>query len=138
MSQTQEVLGIVCTGGPAPGLNGVIAAATIYAHQNDWKVIGFHEGYHYLSLGDLEVVKQNLIELSDDDVIPIFTSGGSILRTDRTDPTSNPVHVSNVFTMLKHFKIKYLLAIGGNEKIRSSHFITQGVDPTEMQVIAVP
>ena len=40
-------LGILVGGGPAPGLNGVIAAATIEGINQGYEVIGFRDGFKY-------------------------------------------------------------------------------------------
>ena len=47
-------LGILVGGGPAPGLNGVIAAATIEGVNQGYEVIGFRDGFKWLAQGDLQ------------------------------------------------------------------------------------
>jgi len=138
MSTYDTNMGILCGGGPAPGLNALISAATSYAVKLNWKVIGFHYGYKYLATGDPEIVKTNSIELKEDMVADLSDQGGSIIIPDRFNPTKSPTIISNVLNMLYHFKIRYLLVVGGNDKIFSTHLITQGVDPFQMSVIAVP
>jgi len=135
---TSPVLGIIVGGGPAPGLNSVIAAAVTYACRLHWTVIGFHDGYKHLSSANEQAIKDNSVNLTMELVASYQSLGGSLLRCDRMDPTKDPKHVSNVIRMLSHFKVRYLLAIGGNDKIMTSHILTQGVDPKEMQIIAVP
>ena len=49
--------------GPAPGINGVIAAATIEALQNGLRVIGLYDGYRHIAGGDAS----QYIELTRDD-----------------------------------------------------------------------
>jgi 6-phosphofructokinase len=41
-------LGILVGGGPAPGINGVIAAATIEGINQGYEVIGFRDGFKWL------------------------------------------------------------------------------------------
>ena len=43
-------LGILCGGGPAPGMNSVISAATIEARNSRWDVLGIMDGFEHLSL----------------------------------------------------------------------------------------
>ena len=135
---SEPVLGIICGGGPAPGLNGLIAAVTFYAKRLGWRVFGFHDGYLHLSSGDADAVRRNIIELDQKICARHYREGGSIIRTDRFDPTRSPRRVANVLQMLAEFRVKYLLIVGGNDKITCTHLITQGVDPHEMQVIVVP
>ena len=42
-------LGILVGGGPAPGINGVIAAATIEGINQGFEVIGFRDGFKWLA-----------------------------------------------------------------------------------------
>jgi 6-phosphofructokinase 1 len=138
MSSPPPVLGILCGGGPAPGVNGVIASATFCARRLAWTVLGFHEGFHYLSTGDPSLVEQHTIKINQDFASRFYRSGGSIIRTDRSDLARSPQKISNVLAMLSHFHVRYLLIIGGNDKVSSAHFVTRGVDPATMQVIVIP
>jgi 6-phosphofructokinase 1 len=138
MSLPPPVLGIICGGGPAPGVNGVIASATFYARRLAWTVLGFHEGFRHLSTGDPSVVEQHTIKITQDFASRFYRSGGSIIRTDRSDPTRSPQKISNVLAMLSHFQVRYLLIIEGNDKVSSAHFVTRGVDPAAMQVMVIP
>ena len=83
-------IGILVGGGPAPGLNGVIAAVTIAARVKGMKVYGLYEGYKYLVQPDIELFKANAKELRISDVSRIHFDGGSILKTSRTSPAKIP------------------------------------------------
>ena len=48
--------GILVGGGPAPGINGVIAAATLSAERAGARVIGITEGFRWLMQGDTDHV----------------------------------------------------------------------------------
>jgi 6-phosphofructokinase len=48
MSQSDTRLGVLVGGGPAPGINTLLAAITIEATNNGVQVIGFLEGFRYL------------------------------------------------------------------------------------------
>ena len=45
--------GLVVGGGPAPGINGVISAATLAARQRGCRVIGCLQGFEWLMQGDI-------------------------------------------------------------------------------------
>ncbi|MBW8895031.1 MAG: 6-phosphofructokinase, partial [Acidobacteria bacterium] len=49
-------LAILVGGGPAPGINSVIAAATIRAKLQDIEVFGVRDGFEWLMQGDSEHV----------------------------------------------------------------------------------
>src|ERR1700733_11631048 len=76
-------LGILCGGGPAPGMNSVISAATIEARNSGWDVVGIMDGFQHLIEGRIEEARP----LSITDVSRIHALGGSILRTSRANPT---------------------------------------------------
>ena len=46
--------GIVVGGGPAPGINGVISAATLAARASGARVVGCIQGFEWLMQGDIE------------------------------------------------------------------------------------
>ncbi len=48
----KKKLGILVGGGPAPGINGVIGAATIEAINQGLEVVGILDGFKWLSKGD--------------------------------------------------------------------------------------
>ena len=76
-------LGILCGGGPAPGMNSVISAATIEARNSGWDVVGILDGFEHLIEGDAS----NVQPLAIADVSRIHPAGGSILYTSRANPT---------------------------------------------------
>jgi ATP-dependent phosphofructokinase / diphosphate-dependent phosphofructokinase len=76
-------LGILCGGGPAPGMNSVISAATIEARNTGWDVLGIMDGFQHLIEGRVEEARP----LSITDVSRIHVQGGSVIRTSRANPT---------------------------------------------------
>jgi len=76
-------LGILCGGGPAPGMNSVISAAAIEALNSGWDVVGIMDGFQHLIEGRIEEARP----LSITDVSRIHVQGGSIIRTSRANPT---------------------------------------------------
>jgi 6-phosphofructokinase len=108
-------LGILVGGGPAPGLNGVIAAVTIEARRNNLKVYGIYEGYKWLVNGDEGELLNHVRELRISDVSRIHFDGGSILRTSRTNPVNTENGVANTVNMLSKLGIKYMVTIGGDD-----------------------
>src|SRR5690349_17988254 len=76
-------LGILCGGGPAPGMNSVISAATIEARNSGWDVVGILDGFQHLIEGRTDEVRP----LPVTDVSRIHLEGGSVIRTSRANPT---------------------------------------------------
>jgi len=104
-------LGILVGGGPAPGLNGVIAAATIEGINQGYEVIGIRDGFKWLAAGDVQQCRP----LSIRDVKDIHLRGGSILGTARTNPTKSEEQMRNVFTVFEKLGITALVTIGGDD-----------------------
>ncbi len=114
-SASRGNIGILVGGGPAPGLNGVIAAVTIEARRSNLNVYGIMDGYKWLVKGDEAEFMQNVRELRISDVSRIHYDGGSILRTSRTNPAKTPNGVENSVKLLRKLGIKYMVTIGGDD-----------------------
>ena len=123
-SNANNVLAIIVGGGPAPGINGVISAATIEARNNGWEVIGFQDGFKWLSQGD----SGHCRPLTIDDVARIHADGGSILGTSRANPTKDPQQMQNVARVLKDRRVTHLLTIGGDDTAYTASQIEQFPD----------
>ncbi|PYN01130.1 MAG: 6-phosphofructokinase [Candidatus Rokuibacteriota bacterium] len=111
MSNSGKTLAILVGGGPAPGINAVIAAATIEARNHGIRVLGCYDGFRWLVQGDTRQV----VELGIDDLSRIHFEGGSILRTSRTNPTRTPDGVKTVAATLQKLNVNYLITIGGDD-----------------------
>lgn len=116
-------LGILVGGGPAPGINGVIHAATIEALNNGMEVIGIREGFKHLIEG--KVVGQTL---TFDDVTRIYSRGGSILYTSRANPTKDDALLRKCGQALIDAGISCLLAIGGDDTAYSAYRVARYAD----------
>jgi 6-phosphofructokinase len=106
-----DTLAILVGGGPAPGINGVIASATIEAINNGLRVIGLYDGYRHIALGDISKVR----ELTVEDVSRIHFTGGSILRTSRTNPAKDQATLDRCLRSLRQLGVRYLVCIGGDD-----------------------
>ncbi|HEV2330082.1 MAG TPA: diphosphate--fructose-6-phosphate 1-phosphotransferase [Verrucomicrobiae bacterium] len=104
-------MGILVGGGPAPGINGVIAAATIEGINNGYEVIGFRDGFKWLAQGEALQSKPLAIR----DVTGIALRGGSILGTSRTNPTKSEEAMKNLFHVFEEMGISALVTIGGDD-----------------------
>jgi 6-phosphofructokinase 1 len=104
-------LGILVGGGPAPGINGVIAAATIEGINQGYEIIGFRDGFKWLAQGEEQYCRPLAIR----DVREIQLRGGSILGTSRTNPTKSEASMKNVFGVFEKLGIVALVTIGGDD-----------------------
>jgi 6-phosphofructokinase 1 len=106
-----KTVAILVGGGPAPGINAVIAAATIEARNRGLRVLGCHEGYRWLIAGDLG----HVLELDIAAVSRIHFDGGSILGTSRANPTRSSEATHAVADALRRLGVDYLVTIGGDD-----------------------
>src|SRR5438552_3420796 len=114
-------LAILVGGGPAPGINGVISAATIEGINQGFKVIGVRDGYKWLAQGDAE----HTVKLTIQGVKGIHLRGGSILGTSRTNPTKSETSMRNVINVLEELGVEALVSIGGDDTAFSASRIYQ-------------
>jgi 6-phosphofructokinase 1 len=106
-----ERLAILVGGGPAPGINGVIASAAMEAFRCDLQAIGIYDGYRDLAAGR----PPKTVDLTFDHVSRIHTSGGSILRTSRTNPARDEQSLDRCAESLEALRVRYLVCIGGDD-----------------------
>jgi ATP-dependent phosphofructokinase / diphosphate-dependent phosphofructokinase len=110
MPDSQRVA-ILCGGGPAPGINSVIGAATIRALVSGVDVVGIRDGFKWLMQGDT----QHTLDLSIEDVSRIHFTGGSYLGISRANPTRDPRHLEAVVGALGELGVDKLITIGGDD-----------------------
>lgn len=122
-SRTQT-MGILVGGGPAPGINGVISAATIEARERGLRVLGIYDGYKWLEQGNISYTKELFIP----EVSRIHFTGGSIIRTARANPTKSEKKLKNCVKALHDLNIDYLITIGGDDTAYSASQIAKMAD----------
>jgi 6-phosphofructokinase len=119
-----KTLAILVGGGPAPGINAVIAAATIEARNHGLRVLGCYDGFKWLAQGDTE----HVVELEINDTSRIHFDGGSIIRTSRTNPTKSSEGVQRVAEALKRLGVDHLLTIGGDDTAFASSRLAKALE----------
>ncbi|HVV85148.1 MAG TPA: diphosphate--fructose-6-phosphate 1-phosphotransferase [Kofleriaceae bacterium] len=114
-------LAILVGGGPAPGINSVISAATVEGRNRGLRVLGVREGFRHLIKGDTGPIR----ELSIDDVSRIHLTGGSILGTARDNPTRDERAMAKVIETLTGLGVTHLVTIGGDDTALSSSHVAE-------------
>jgi 6-phosphofructokinase 1 len=125
--------GLVVGGGPAPGINGVISAATLAARQQGARVIGILQGFEWLMQGDTG----HIVELDTAAISRIHEQGGSILRTSRANPTRDPANLERVVQGLQKLGIDHLISIGGDDTCFSAKTVAEAAGD-RLRVAHVP
>ncbi len=116
MSIAPKKLAILVGGGPAPGINSVIGAATIRAAVEGVEVIGIKDGFKWIMEGDISHTK----ELNIHNVSRIHFRGGSYIGISRSNPTKDPKHLENAVTSLLRLNVDKLITIGGDDTAYSA------------------
>lgn len=141
-------VGILVAGGPAPGINAVIGAATIEGVNQGYDVFGFYDGLKWLASEEFDQAA-HAVKLDIDRVARIHFTGGSILRISRTnllneqklkttivvEPDETKLH--RVITHLNWLGIQQLITIGGEDTALSARFITDAAEG-RIRVVHVP
>ena len=104
-------LAILVGGGPAPGINSVIGAATIRARLEGLDVVGVRDGFEWLMQGDIE----HIIPLTIENVSRIHFRGGSYLGISRANPTSSTARLDATLDSLQRLNVSQLITIGGDD-----------------------
>ena len=120
-------------GGPAPGINSVIGAATIRAALEGIDVLGIRDGFEWLMHGDVE----HVTPLTIDAVSRIHFRGGSHIGISRSNPTGDPSHLENVVTSLLRLDVTRLITIGGDDTAFSAMKVEERA-AGRIQVVHVP
>jgi ATP-dependent phosphofructokinase / diphosphate-dependent phosphofructokinase len=108
---TNDKLAILVGGGPAPGINSVIGAATIRACLSGVEVLGVQDGYRWLIEGDTS----RMLPLSIGDTSRIHFRGGSTLGISRANPTKKKEHLEKCLDTLDRLGVGMLISIGGDD-----------------------
>jgi 6-phosphofructokinase len=128
----RQTFGILVGGGPAPGINSVIGAATIGSILAGVDVLGILDGFKWIMEGS-ELVKP----LSIEEVSRIHFRGGSLLGIARANPTKNPKHLENALDTLARLNISGLITIGGDDTAFSALKLEQKAGG-RLRVVHVP
>jgi 6-phosphofructokinase len=133
MSHGRKKLAILVGGGPAPGINSVIGAATIRAEQDGVEVLGVHDGFKWIMRGDISHVEP----LTTEQVSRIHFRGGSYIGIARDNPTLSPEHLENTVTSLLRLNVDKLITIGGDDTAYSAQRVEERASG-RIRVVHVP
>lgn len=126
-------LGILVGGGPAPGINSVIGAATIRALLEGVEVVGIHDGFQWIMRGDTGHARLLRME----DVSRIHFRGGSVLGISRANPTTDEKLLDSALSSLELLGVGKLITIGGDDTAFSAMKLAER-SAGKLQVVHVP
>ena len=118
---TIKCIGILTSGGDAPGMNAAIRAVTRTARFNGWSVKGIMRGYKGLITGEI-------IEFHSNSVSNIIQRGGTILKTARCNEFKTSEGRETAFQNMKKEGIDALVVIGGDGTITGAKIFAEEFD----------
>ncbi len=129
--ENKKSIAILCSGGPAPGINTVISSVAKAFIADGYRVIGLNYGTKTLFTD-----KPDTIEIDFDMADRIFNRGGSILKMSRYKPKDSEFTID---FFVKN-NVKLLVTIGGDDTASTANRIAKFVrsQNIEMQNIHVP
>ena len=107
MSDKKRCIGILTSGGDAPGMNAAIRAVTRTAIYNGFSVKGIYRGYKGL-------IDNDIVDFKTQNVSNIIQMGGTILKTARCKEFTTPEGRKIAYENMKKHGIDAIVAIGGD------------------------
>ena len=118
---TIKCIGILTSGGDAPGMNAAIRAVTRSAIYNGLQVKGIYRGYKGLITGEIK-------EFKTENVSIIIQLGGTILKTARCQEFRTPEGRQVAYETMKREGIDALVVIGGDGSLTGARLLAQEFD----------
>ncbi len=106
-------IGVLTSGGDAPGMNAAIRAVVRGAIYNDMQVYGIYNGYEGLMNGDIE-------ELGVSSVSDIIHRGGTMLRSARSPRFMTEEGLKEAVHQAKQYGIEGIVVIGGDGSFKGA------------------
>ena len=116
-----KCIGVLTSGGDAPGMNAAIRAVTRTAIFNGFEVKGIMRGYHGLSTNEI-------IDLKSKSVSNIIQQGGTILKTARSHSFRTPEGRKRAYDNMQAQGIDALVVIGGDGSLSGAKIFAEEFD----------
>ena len=113
MNKEIKTIGVLTSGGDAPGMNAAIRAVVRTALANGVKVMGIRRGYHGL-------LNEDIFEMKRHDVSEIIQRGGTILGTARCPEFVTPEGQQKGAEICRKHGIDGMVVIGGDGSYRGA------------------
>lgn len=113
-----KTIGVLTSGGDAPGMNAAIRAVVRTGIYGGFKVMGIHRGFNGLLKG--EINEMSLRSVSD-----IIHRGGTILKTARSPELRTEEGIKRAVSMAKVFGLDAVVVIGGDGSYRAARDLSK-------------
>src|SRR5699024_5078425 len=116
-------IGVLTSGGDAPGMNASIRAVVKQAHHLNIKVFGIYGGFQ-------GIIEGNISPLSLNDVGNIIQKGGTILRSSRSSFFRTKEGLQEASKQVKKHNIDGVIVIGGDGSCNGAQYLNTNNIPT--------
>ncbi|KAA6337615.1 ATP-dependent 6-phosphofructokinase 1 [termite gut metagenome] len=116
-----KCVGVLTSGGDAPGMNAAIRAVTRSAIYNGLRVKGIYRGYRGFFTNEI-------VEFKSQNVSNIIQQGGTILKTARCQEFITPEGRKIAYNTMKKQEIDALVVIGGDGSLTGARIFAQEFD----------
>ena len=116
-----KTIGILTSGGDAPGMNAAIRAVTRSGICNGFNIKGIYRGYDGL-------INDEVVDFTTENVSGIIMSGGTILKTARSKEFMAPEGKAKAYETLQKEGIDALVVIGGNGSLTGAMDFARAYD----------
>lgn len=123
--ENKNTVAILCSGGPAPGINCVISSTAKSFLKDGWRVLGINEGTKTIFSDEPKTIE---FDFAYSDYI--YNRGGSVLRMSRYKPKDDEF---NTKFFEKH-NVKLLVTIGGDDTASTANRITKYLKKNNIDV----
>lgn len=107
MSNTIKKIGVLTSGGDAPGMNAAIRSVVRTCAYHSIECVGIYRGYEGMIEGDFEVLDARSVNY-------IINKGGTFLKSARSDEFRTKEGRKKAYNQLQKFGIDALILIGGD------------------------
>jgi 6-phosphofructokinase 1 len=121
-------IGVLTSGGDAPGMNAAIRAVTRTAVYNGLEVVGIRQGYQGM-------IDSDFIPLRAESVSDIIQRGGTILKTARCEEFRSPEGRKKAHHNLKKAQIDGVVVIGGDGSFTGARLFNEEF---EIPIVGIP
>ena len=123
-----KTIGILTSGGDAPGMNAAIRAVTRSAIYSGFKVKGIYRGYRGL-------IADEIVDFKTQNVSNIIQHGGTILKTARCKEFTTVEGRQRAYDVMKQHGIDALVVIGGDGSLSGAR---QFASEFDVPIVGLP
>jgi len=116
-------IGVLTSGGDAPGMNAAIRAVVRYGIYNNFNIIGIKNGFKGL-------IENDVVEMSLSSVADIIHRGGTVLGSARSKEFQEEEGFNKALKNIKYLGIEGLVVIGGDGTFKGAKVLCDAGVPT--------